>query len=539
MTGETVRVLQGMATEAVVDCMFRDGEHGERSMWSQLLRWQHPSWIKEVESHLTNGRCSANHPQLKDWVFKTPAGDVTPLVLACQGGNLEVVKHIVEQWGADVNKASVCELFGARVEAATPLLVATAERFEKTVRYLIDKGADVNLATATSSERYGGMTPLHAAVTIPNEFLPGPYFGLIGLFLSRGANFRLTDADGLSPFHLAAIGGDSYDLLITFGLSYFLKHAALSVKERIEILELAGSTILTNTPYFSSAEKAFKYWNHATKLRLEADPPIPKVQLFANRSIEWTNLTELELLRCNPAEYKQQSYLVRLRILSRISAAAVKNHFWPYAKSYTSKLLNRSDFSRFFDMSWAILEATSNYYPKETTALNMTVEVCAKLVHGLRMLRAESNHPLLRSETFLKTLNLITKLDEQLKNSESSSVRAECPTEETEDLLVKHAETVSKFIEIISSQPVWITEETMDCLRLLAKRHDSGAYGSNLRTISLEPSESGHISFPLTPILMHLREDESSTGFTGGKTSNCHFPAQRIESVSCNLNNSA
>lgn len=80
-----------------------------------------------------------------------------------------MVKRIVEVWGADI-QATVQE-YSLRddettvFKGVTPLFIAALNKNTETVRYLVEKGADVSVGASNNNEDCWnfGMTPLHAA----------------------------------------------------------------------------------------------------------------------------------------------------------------------------------------------------------------------------------------------------------------------------------------------------------------------------------------------------------------------------------------
>lgn len=74
----------------------------------------------------------------------------TPLTLAAMNGHLPVVKLLVEEYQADIDRLGRMKLFGKTVQAP-PLICATASNNTTIVRYLLSKGADVNCTTANKS----------------------------------------------------------------------------------------------------------------------------------------------------------------------------------------------------------------------------------------------------------------------------------------------------------------------------------------------------------------------------------------------------
>lgn len=94
-----------------------------------------------------------------------PESGVTPLVVACKIGNLKSVRLLVER-GANVNHS--CSGFTRthrmKYDKVTPIYVAAAEGNEFIVEYLANHGADVNARMSPL-----GLTPLHRAVVGKDE----------------------------------------------------------------------------------------------------------------------------------------------------------------------------------------------------------------------------------------------------------------------------------------------------------------------------------------------------------------------------------
>lgn len=64
---------------------------------------------------------------------------MTPLSRACFNGNLPMAKYFVEQCGAKVNSLGPA--------GDTPLIIAARRNHLELVRYLLERGADVNVVT--------------------------------------------------------------------------------------------------------------------------------------------------------------------------------------------------------------------------------------------------------------------------------------------------------------------------------------------------------------------------------------------------------
>ncbi|MDR1382838.1 MAG: ankyrin repeat domain-containing protein [Planctomycetaceae bacterium] len=116
--------------------------------------------------------------------------DITILHLAAFGGQLEIVKSLIER-GADVDTKNDRNRF-------TPLAMATMSGQLEVVKYLIEKGADVN--TEFVAEPGGKLTPLFVAVL---EDKPE----VTKYLLEKGANTNVKNKDGDTPLHNAVYNG--------------------------------------------------------------------------------------------------------------------------------------------------------------------------------------------------------------------------------------------------------------------------------------------------------------------------------------------
>ena len=142
----------------------------------------------------------------------------TALYLAAQGGHFEIAKKLIPH--VDVNAATeegrtalhqACQAgclplvqllvesgvkLTARESAPTPLMLAIAKQSIEIIRYLLDDcGVDVN---ETSDD---GDTALHQACQIEDGH------EYVQVLLDRGANVHAKRENGIAPVHLAAIRG--------------------------------------------------------------------------------------------------------------------------------------------------------------------------------------------------------------------------------------------------------------------------------------------------------------------------------------------
>ncbi len=147
-----------------------------------------------------------------------PRGELTPLMYAARQGNLKPIQTLLDG-GADINEVSG--------DHSTALVLATINGRFDVARFLVERGADLGIATMD------GVTPLYAIVNTqwaPQTDIPQPstkyeqthYLELMKLELDRGANpnARLrkdpwytvnkesTNAAGTTPFWKCAAVGD-------------------------------------------------------------------------------------------------------------------------------------------------------------------------------------------------------------------------------------------------------------------------------------------------------------------------------------------
>jgi len=177
--------------------------------------------IEEIELHFsTSNQC--DHLPLKDIVLY----GTTPLLLACWYGDLNRVKHIIENWGVNFQAAGVyydafpCagKFICRRIESATPLFVAAFNGHLDIVKYLVGLGAD--LSSKTSAEKYwyhDGLAPLHGAMQ--HQSLHPESFAIIRFLLESGADPSALPSPGRPIWMVPHCTGiDATTALIQHGL---------------------------------------------------------------------------------------------------------------------------------------------------------------------------------------------------------------------------------------------------------------------------------------------------------------------------------
>ncbi|XP_071079435.1 E3 ubiquitin-protein ligase MIB2-like [Haliotis cracherodii] len=115
---------------------------------------------------------------------------ITPLILACSAGVVDVVKQLLDE-GVDINQKDVGQ--------QTPLLHALFRDADDVLEILLARGSDVNLAGQQ------GITPLH--MTVINKGTKH-----VSLLVERKADVNIRDKNGNTPIHVA-IGMGKKDLL--------------------------------------------------------------------------------------------------------------------------------------------------------------------------------------------------------------------------------------------------------------------------------------------------------------------------------------
>jgi len=184
--------------------------------------------VKEIEHHVkTSTNCQ--HPRLEDLVVTGLCENErsTPLLMACRHGDLEAVKRIVDVWGINVCTATVhCHTpwprlrIRIRIEEVTPLFVAASNCHTKIVRYLVEKGANVNSRTHAQEKVYSGMTPVYAATVLSKESVDDERISTIRFLLESGADPSLITDDGRPIWLNFSLSSQITTLLVEWGWNF-------------------------------------------------------------------------------------------------------------------------------------------------------------------------------------------------------------------------------------------------------------------------------------------------------------------------------
>ena len=104
----------------------------------------------------------------------------TPLICACQHGNLTIVQYLIEKAAFPVGDCGTVRFENEVIEDAPPIWVASAAGHIALVKYLLQKGADVNAVTSTNS------TSLRAACF-------DGHFDIVEYLIQNGANIEIAN----------------------------------------------------------------------------------------------------------------------------------------------------------------------------------------------------------------------------------------------------------------------------------------------------------------------------------------------------------
>ena len=183
-----------------------------------LLLWSYSAFAGEIHDAAQVGDLAKvkslvgkNH----DILSSRDDRGITPLYYAALNGRTEVVKYLIER-GADVN-----ETLSNRM---SPLHVA-ASKYKEIVLLLVNNGADVNLnsyddSSPLHSAAYSGNieiaeillnkgakinTPDNEGETPLSEAVFGKHKAMVELLLQRGADVNAKNRDGWTPLHRASM----------------------------------------------------------------------------------------------------------------------------------------------------------------------------------------------------------------------------------------------------------------------------------------------------------------------------------------------
>jgi len=145
------------------------------------------------------------------------------LLRTCGTGKLEAVEMLVRRLGADVNATAAYRFQSAgetiTIEGASPLFVAAGNCNLEVTKYLIDQGANVNSLTTVNNQKYAGMSPLHAAVSLRRDKNWFEKKAIVELLISNGADASSLTTTGSSMWMLCHEEHIERHLLIDLAVS--------------------------------------------------------------------------------------------------------------------------------------------------------------------------------------------------------------------------------------------------------------------------------------------------------------------------------
>ncbi|XP_063904135.1 uncharacterized protein LOC135123427 [Zophobas morio] len=172
--GAEIKLLQTNKNELEESCVHE--EIINILYYSSLLGYDDVCKLFTVEE-LNSLWCELN--------FVTTDYATTPLLLACENGNLKIVEYFVKS-GVDVNRVNE--------NGGTPLYIASLRGHQEVVEYLCTVGAEINRA-----DNQGG-TPLYAASFNGHE-------NVVEYLVTVGAEINRSDDYGATPLILACVKG--------------------------------------------------------------------------------------------------------------------------------------------------------------------------------------------------------------------------------------------------------------------------------------------------------------------------------------------
>jgi len=186
---------------------------------------------------------------------------------------------------------------------------------------LIDHGMDLHARSDT--------TILHHWASLPYDYSEQDSLTIVKILVEKGVDLMIKDQFGLSPILIAMSAcGVQVGRLNLMVLDYLLERDNISTNEKIEAMEIAGASILCDPGNTTLFPKAFDYWIRATHLRQKKKkrfhPYRKTLQENSGGPVEWITWDQLERVIQHPSEYGIQSFLIKLRILSSRSYAAVE-----------------------------------------------------------------------------------------------------------------------------------------------------------------------------------------------------------------------
>jgi len=234
-----------------------------------------------------------------------------PLIVVAKKGNVECVSVLLS-YKADINCRGDVLSFSLsspeRKQNCTPLMIASCNRHENVVNFLVQHGANMDLQDTD------GDTALHYAVR-------GDALEIAHKLMSLGAS-QLYNKQRLTPLLLASNNCDGRNQCMTAMVELLINRPECTKEQRIDALELHGASLVTQLFGHAHTEEGFQYMKRGMEERFQ-DPshpvlkkPMEPVEGYQNRK-ESQTLEELVQIEDDDDAITMESLIIRERILGK------------------------------------------------------------------------------------------------------------------------------------------------------------------------------------------------------------------------------